>query len=81
MWGAEPVICRHIFHHRLIYLTYQGELTDNRGWVQIAAAGEYQTEEFTGNYWRLHLNGDKIKGVLELQRLAGDQWQLSFTGE
>jgi len=80
-WGIEPIICRHIFKHRLIYLTYQGELTDNRGRVRIAEAGEFQTEEFRENYWRLSLNGDKIKGVLELRQLAGDQWQLIFIGE
>ena len=80
-WGIEPIACRHIFHHRLIYLTYQGELTNNRGRVRIVEAGEFHTEEFTGNYWRLALMGDKIKGVLELRQLAGDQWQLNFTGE
>ena len=81
LWGIEPIPCRHIFHHRLIYLTYQGELTNNRGRVRIAAAGEYQTEEYGENYWRLRLEGDKLKGVLELRQLEGDQWRLSFTGE
>ncbi|MCP4712943.1 MAG: hypothetical protein GY869_30310 [Planctomycetes bacterium] len=80
-WGFEPILCRHIFNHRLIYLTYQGELTNNRGYVRIAAQGEFHTEEFTENYWRLSLTGDKIMGVLELRRLEGNQWQLNFTGE
>ena len=80
-WGKESITCRHIFNHRLIYLTYQGELTNNRGRVRIAAAGGFQTEGFTENYWRLSLKGDKIKGVLELRQLAGDQWQLIFIGE
>ncbi len=80
-WGIEPIVCRHIFNHRLIYLTYQGELTDNRGHVRIEDAGTFQTEEHLENYWRSMLKGHKLLGTLELRQLKGDQWQLTFTGE
>ena len=80
-WPLIKLICRHIFNHRLIYLTYQGPLSDNRGEVQIEAAGTYESIEITENCWRVALNGDKIKGQLELQHLQQDQWQLHFTEE
>jgi len=80
-WPGQKLTCRHIFNHRLIYLTYQGPLGNNRGEVKIAASGRYQPKEITENCWKLTLNGDKISGPLSLQQQQNDLWLMEFTGE
>ena len=80
-WPQKNLECRHIFNHRLKYLTYQGPLNDNREHVQIIAAGQYQPVEITENCWRVTLISDKINGQLELQHQKQDQWLMQFTGE
>ena len=80
-WPQKKIECRHIFNHHLKYLTYQGALSNNRGHVQIVAAGQYQATEITENCWRVTLISDKINGLLELQHQQQDQWLMRFAGE
>ena len=80
-WPQKKLECRHIFNHHLKYLTYQGPLGNNRGHVQIVAAGQYQAMEIAENFWRVTLISDKINGRLELQHQQQDQWLMRFTGE
>ena len=80
-WPEKKARCRHIFDHRLIYLSYQGPLSDNRGDVQIVASGQYLPLETTETRWQVLLRSDKINGQLVLQHFRDDQWQMQFSGK
>ncbi len=80
-WPKKTITCTRIFDHHLKYLTYQGPLSDNRGHVKIAAAGQYHPLQITENLWQLTLTGDNINGKLTLQLLKLDQWKMTFNGE
>jgi len=80
-WHGKPVPCRKIFDHRLKYLTYEGPLSQNRGFVKIYAAGNYQILDSAKNYWRINLHSDNIRGNMTLEGVQDDQWQLCWQGE
>lgn len=67
--------------HRLAYLTYEGEVSGDRGSVTRVAAGEYELLEETPQLVRVSLTSDKIRGVLTLARGEGEQahrWRVSL---
>ncbi len=59
LMDGVPVACAQKSPHRKIYLTFQGELTDDRGTLTIIDEGEYNTED-TGYL----LHGLKMTGRL-----------------
>lgn len=83
-WGAEPMECAKIFDHRLIYLTYEGPISNGRGAVKIADHGQYIDPQ--GNLLsclpfdklNIILNGNLLCGDLSLARVTDDNWTLSF---
>ncbi|MBN1846730.1 MAG: hypothetical protein JW810_13685 [Sedimentisphaerales bacterium] len=80
-WTPEPLACRRIADHRRKYLSYEGPLSDDRGAVQIVAAGNYRPIRITADQWHIRLESDRISGTLNLQKIQDDQWQLSFQGD
>lgn len=51
--GCVPV--RRLFDHRLIYLTYEGEVPGGKGRVVRRMAGDWRLVEQTGGLWLLEL--------------------------
>ncbi|MFO0787940.1 MAG: hypothetical protein U0805_00685 [Pirellulales bacterium] len=58
--------------HRLAYLEYEGEVSNNRGQVIRIAAGTYQTEFETPASWSVTFTGEIVAGQLELTRSTND---------
>ena len=52
--------------HRLIYLEYEGPLSDNRGTVSQCDAGNFQTTRREEQLWEFELAGSKITGCARL---------------
>ncbi|MBN1763855.1 MAG: hypothetical protein JW860_01240 [Sedimentisphaerales bacterium] len=80
-WPGKKIDCLKIFDHRLKYLTYEGEISQNRGQVQIVAAGHYKPLEIGEKFYIVSLSGDTMKGILELRQTENDRWSLVFRGE
>lgn len=52
--------------HRLAYLEYEGQLSNNRGTVRRVAAGTYHTLQHHHNHWVVSLTG-AVTGKLTIQ--------------
>lgn len=80
-WGEIPIPCQKIFDHRLMYLSYEGALSENRGQVRIVASGIYLPILLSENQWHVRLESDSISGNLVLETIREDQWELTFQGD
>ena len=84
-WAECEFKCEKIFDHRLKYLTYEGPISDGRGYVRIVARGQYI--DIKGKLLTclpfdeldLVLNGDLVSGNLSLSRISDDNWNMTFT--
>jgi hypothetical protein len=79
--GDTPTLADPLPDHRLAYLTYEGEVSSNRGSVTRVAAGEYELLEETPQLVRVRLLSDTITGVLTIARVEGEQahrWRVSL---
>jgi hypothetical protein len=58
------------FDHRLVYLDYEGPVSDGRGAVSRWDAGTYDGMP-AGDAWAVRLSGGKLSGALRLERGEG----------
>ena len=77
-WHQQDIECTRIFDHRMKYLTFEGELSENRGSVKIVAQGDYILGCADENLWQLELLGDTIVGKVELVKVNQNLWQLKL---
>ncbi len=82
-WSAGALCCRRIFDHRLKYLTYEGEISGDRGSVQIYAAGQYECCNLIVGHSLpeslvVRLFARQFSGELTLTRQKDDLWLLQF---
>jgi len=66
---AEP-----LGEHRILYLTYEGPISGNRGTVKRWDAGDYLPIDETGDRITLELNGARLSGTAEMRREGDDAW-------
>lgn len=63
--NGNQVDAINIQDHRLIYLDYEGEISNNRGFVKIFDKGEYSQEKFENhNKMEFKVKGNIISGTL-----------------
>lgn len=77
----SPTFADPLPDHRLVYLTYEGEVSGDRGSVTRIAAGKYELLEETPQLMRVSLASDTIRGVLTIARGEGEQahrWRVSL---
>ena len=77
-WGAEPINCTKIFDHRLKYLDYEGQLSENRGQVSRVEAGCYGRASFGSDCVEVTLDGQQLQGELTLIRVEDERWELTL---
>ncbi len=58
----------YTFPHRLFYLDYEGEVSQNRGFVKRWDKGYYQEIDSNADRLLLSLHGLKLNGIIELRR-------------
>jgi hypothetical protein len=68
--GASP--CRVLPDHRLLYLDYEGPLSEDRGSVRRWDAGEYEMSSECGGVVVVRLMGQRLSGTLQIARSAAD---------
>lgn len=72
--------CHSAPDHRLVYLDYEGPLTDQRGWVARWDWGTYQLDLETPTELRLAMDGHRLQGKVHIWRNspADNQWQMLY---
>jgi hypothetical protein len=83
------ILAEKSFDHRLMYLDYEGPISDGRGSVIQWDAGTYELS--TGpsrvlnkgqdDYRNIRLEGKRIQGMVELSRESESGWNLQFSSE
>jgi hypothetical protein len=74
--GREITACRNR-DHRLLYLEYEGPLTENRGRVRRWDAGSYEGTLATVPL-RLKVLGERLRGTLVLEPQDEALWHLQY---
>ena len=72
--------CQSAPDHRLVYLDYEGPLTDQRGWVIRWDWGTYQLDLETPTELLLAMDGQRLRGTVRIWRHSptDSQWQLLY---
>jgi hypothetical protein len=75
---GETIAATAVFDHRLLYLDYEGPISGGRGrvvrWEHGAFTGRVQGEPPIV----VHLQGERLRGVLRLEQIEGDAWRASM---
>ncbi|VAX40959.1 hypothetical protein MNBD_PLANCTO02-1162 [hydrothermal vent metagenome] len=69
--SAHEIAAEQLPDHRLIYLDYEGAISNNRGTVERFDAGGFQMIEKSEQHLLFHLNGKKIQGNYLLRQEEG----------
>lgn len=67
--------------HRLLYLDYEGPISNGRGSVTRMAAGDFSYVAESNAFLDVQLQGDKCTAHVQLRRRCGDEWTLSVVRE
>ena len=66
--------------HRIVYLTYEGEISNNRGHVKQWDAGTYVGGWTEEGRWEACLDGRELNGSMTIARVSNEEnvWDLRF---
>lgn len=76
----QSVDAKNIQDHRIIYLDYEGEISNNRGYVKIFDTGEYVIKEMSNGSMKFEVKGKIISGIMSflLTDSKTKMWRLSY---
>ena len=77
-WNLGPMTAEQIFAHDKKYLTYQGQLSNNKGRVEIADTGELKIISEQDEQIKFTLLGKIANGNFILAKNQDNYWQLIF---
>src|SRR5262249_46867639 len=66
------------FDHRRLYLDYEGPVGGGRGQVVRWDGGTFTWEEEVEGRLVVRLNGRRLRGILRLEQVGGEDWRGSF---
>ena len=75
--------CEELGLHRLDYLSFEGALSDDRGYVRRIEAGQFRVLAESPDMWELQLAGTRLSGRLRLSRSHGDSryWRVDWSSD
>lgn len=76
--AGEAIAATAAFDHRLVYLDYEGPISGGRGRVIRRESGTFLWQMQAVDRVVVHLQGEHLRGVLHLERVAGDCWRGEF---
>ena len=77
--NSEPFTGTALSPHRIEYLIYEGEVSQNRGHVKRHEHGQYSGDvSAEANQWDIQLRGDLLQGHLKANRKSAEQWQFTY---
>ncbi|MBI9017780.1 MAG: hypothetical protein JEZ07_11035 [Phycisphaerae bacterium] len=78
-WLEKPVTAKKISDHRLKYLTYEGEISNNRGYCRIEMRGTYQILDQNPDNRHILLQTNELEFYLKMKIINNTQWLLEFS--
>jgi hypothetical protein len=79
--SGQTCAARQLADHRLAYLDYEGPVSGGRGFVTRWDWGTYEGQGDGEEKASLRLIGQRLRGVMELTRLSGEEWQATFRAD
>ena len=79
--AGEPITATATFDHRLVYLEYEGPISGGRGRVIRCESGTFTWQVQNNDRVEVRLHGERLRGVLRLEQIAGDCWRAEFVEE
>jgi hypothetical protein len=76
--SSESITATAVFDHRLLYLDYEGPIAGGRGRVVRWDHGTYSGQEQGHGPIVVHLQGQRVCGVVRLKWFEGDAWRFEF---
>jgi len=76
--NGSRIAMEQLGDHRVLYLTYEGPLSGNRGSVTCWDRGEYQEETNNENQIEVILKGGKLKGKMVIEKKDNTLWSGVF---
>ena len=73
--SSPLVLCRQLADHRLVYLDYEGPVSENRGRVTRFDRGRCHWLEDREDRIVVQLAGERMRGRLRLRRVAAREWE------
>ncbi len=83
-WSESEINCKKIFDHRLKYLTYEGPISENRGFVRIVIRGQYFDPKgklmscLPFDEVELVLKSETLHGEIILSSIESDNWKMKY---
>jgi hypothetical protein len=78
---GETIAATAVFDHRLRYLDYEGPISGGRGQVVCWERGTFKGQIQGDQPILVHLEGERLRGVLRLQHIEGDTWRGEFNAD
>jgi len=75
---GQTIPATSLFDHRLLYLDYEGPISGGRGRVSRWEHGTFTGQVQTQPPIVLHLQGERLRGILHLEHVQGDVWRASM---
>lgn len=69
------------FDHRRLYLDYQGPVSGDRGRVTRWDGGTFEWEVRQSDRIAVRLHGERLHGLLRLERLEGEKYRGEFRAD
>lgn len=79
--SGEAIRAVAMFDHRLHYLDYEGPISGNRGRVLRWERGTFTIQVQDEKSIRVRLQGEHLQGILHLDHVEGDSWQVEFRAD
>jgi hypothetical protein len=76
--SGTVVVAEQLPNHRLMYLDYEGPVSNDRGNVCRVDGGEFESIERTEMRYEVDLRGEKLRGRLVLEQDGADpqRWRV-----
>lgn len=73
----EPIAAEQLNNHRLVYLEYEGPVSNGRGSVTRWDAGTFQWIRNESDLCEVVLSGERWTGTILLQKQEAANWRLN----
>lgn len=78
---SEEIAAVAVFDHRSLYLDYEGPISGGRGRVVRWDGGAFTVQAQGESQIIVHLQGQRIRGVLRLEHVEGEIWRARLSVE
>jgi len=75
-FSGKEIFAEKNFDHRKKYLTYEGDISNNRGTVRRICSGEYNLLSNGENFFKINFVSEKIKGFISINKTGDIQKEL-----